>query len=290
MRLLTLRNRGAHPKRVRIAPFFDLALEDSPEFAAWTRSVTRRSARRCCSRIPTTTSSAASRSPRRLCEGPTTETIRTRFFGGPGRNILTPVDGRDRRKRRSVSDDGRRVAAFCGEITLPPGGEAKIAIGFGQASSRDEALAAAARVDVANAQSELAATRASWARAAGQGRGPHQPAGLRRPRQYVAALPALRLSAVRPRRAQPARRSDRLSRPVARRAAARSPRTAAHARADRAARQPAVSRRRRAQVVASRARRRHGHRPAHQGERPASLAALCAGALCAPKRRSNRAR
>ena len=30
MRLLTLRNRGASPKRLRITPFFDLALEDSP--------------------------------------------------------------------------------------------------------------------------------------------------------------------------------------------------------------------------------------------------------------------
>ena len=39
---------------------------------------------------------------------------------------------------------------------------------FGQASSRDEALAAAARVGVANAQSELAATRASWAERLGK--------------------------------------------------------------------------------------------------------------------------
>ena len=30
MRLLTLRNRGTNPKRLRVAPFFDLALEDSP--------------------------------------------------------------------------------------------------------------------------------------------------------------------------------------------------------------------------------------------------------------------
>ena len=30
MRLLTLRNRGTNPKRLRVAPFFDMALEDSP--------------------------------------------------------------------------------------------------------------------------------------------------------------------------------------------------------------------------------------------------------------------
>ena len=30
MRLLTLRNRGSKPRRLRVAPFFDLALDDSP--------------------------------------------------------------------------------------------------------------------------------------------------------------------------------------------------------------------------------------------------------------------
>ena len=77
----------------------------------------------------------------------------------------------------------------------------------------------------------------------------------------------------------------RLSRPVAGRAAADPHRAAAGARADRAARRPAVPRRRRAQMVASRAGRRHRPRPAHQGERSASLAALRARALCRADRR-----
>ena len=99
---------------------------------------------------------------------PVTETIRARFFGGPGRNIQTPALVETGASDKSVPDDGRRVAAFCGEITLPPGGEAKIAIGFGQAPSRTEALAAAARVGVAEAENELAATRASWAERLGR--------------------------------------------------------------------------------------------------------------------------
>ena len=49
-----------------------------------------------------------------------------------------------------------------------PAAETKIAIVFGQAPSREEALAAAARVGVASAEDELAATRASWAERLGK--------------------------------------------------------------------------------------------------------------------------
>ena len=101
-------------------------------------------------------------------EGPTTETIRARFFGGPGRNILTPAMVETGASDGATRDDGRRVAAFCSEIVLPPGGETKIAIAFGQAPSRPEALAAAACVGVGTAEDELAATRASWAKRLGK--------------------------------------------------------------------------------------------------------------------------
>ena len=162
MRLLTLRNRGTNPKRLRIAPFFDLSLEDSPN-----ASVDKIHDERVDSTL-------VFQNPRNdfvrgfafaatSLKGPTTETIRARFFGGPGRNILTPAMVETGASDGAARDDGRRVAAFCGEIVLPPGGETKIAIGFGQAPSRPEALAAAARVGVASAEDELAATRASWA-------------------------------------------------------------------------------------------------------------------------------
>jgi len=167
MRLLTLRNRGASPKRLRVAPFFDLALEDSPN-----ASVDK-------IRDETVGSMLLFQNANNDFErgfafaatslrDPATETIRARFFGGPGRNILTPAMVETGSSDGSAPDDGRRVAAFCGEITLPPGCEAKIAIAFGQAPSRGEALAAAARVGVAEAESELAATRASWAERLGR--------------------------------------------------------------------------------------------------------------------------
>ena len=68
----------------------------------------------------------------------------------------------------AARDDGRRVAAFCGEISIPPGGEERIAIVFGQAPSRAEALSAASRTSVIDADAALAATRASWAERLGK--------------------------------------------------------------------------------------------------------------------------
>ncbi len=162
MRLLTLRNRGTNPKRLRIAPFFDLSLEDSPN-ASVDKIHDERVGSTLVFHNPRNDFVRGFAFAATSLKGPTTETIRARFFGGPGRNILTPAMVETGASDGAARDDGRRVATFCGEIVLPPGGEAKIAIGFGQAPSRPEALVAAARVGVASAEDELAATRASWA-------------------------------------------------------------------------------------------------------------------------------
>ncbi len=111
MRLLTLRNRGTNPKRLRVAPFFDLALEDSPNASV--------------DKIHDETVGATLlfQNPRNdfvrgfafaatSLEQPATETIRARFFGGPGRNILTPAMVETGSSDGAARDDGRRVAAF----------------------------------------------------------------------------------------------------------------------------------------------------------------------------------
>jgi cyclic beta-1,2-glucan synthetase len=167
MRLLTLRNRGTSSKRLRVAPFFDLALDDSPN-ASVDKIIDERVGSTLLFSNPQNDFVRGFAFAATSLEGPTTETIRVRFFGGPGRNILTPAMVETGASDGAVRDDGRRVAAFCGEIVLPPSGETKIAIAFGQAPSRSEALAAAARVGVASAEDELAATRASWAERLGK--------------------------------------------------------------------------------------------------------------------------
>jgi cyclic beta-1,2-glucan synthetase len=167
MRLLTLRNRGASPKRLRVTPFFDLALEDSPN-ASIDKILDETFGSTLLFNNPHNDFVRGFAFAATSLEGPTTETLRARFFGGPGRNILCPTMVETGASDGAARDDGRRVAAFCSEIVLPPGTETKIAIVFGQAPSREEALAAAARVGVASAEDELAATRASWAERLGK--------------------------------------------------------------------------------------------------------------------------
>ncbi len=161
MRLLTLRNDGAREMRLRVVPFFDLALGESPN-----ESVGK-------IRDETVGSTLIFENPRNdfvrgfafastSLPAPATETIRARFFGGPGRDVHTPAMVETGSGDGAARDDGRRVAAFCREISLKPGGEQKIAILFGQAPTRAEALAVARRAGVVDAEAELAATRAAW--------------------------------------------------------------------------------------------------------------------------------
>ncbi len=90
------------------------------------------------------------------------ETTRTRFFGGPGRNILSPVFVETGAPDASQHDDGRRVAAFAREILLQPGQEIKIAIVFGQEADHDRAIAASRKAEIAEVEAALAATRRAW--------------------------------------------------------------------------------------------------------------------------------
>ena len=202
-----------------------------------------------------------------------------------------PRDGRDRRERRRRArrrTARRRLlqARSCCRRGLRQRSRSPSA----RRRAGREALAAAARVGVASAEDELAATRASWAERLGKVEVRTNRPDFDRlvntwlPYQLYASRLFGRVGS------EPARRRDRLSRPVAGRAAADAPRAAADAGADRAAREPAVPRRRRAQMVASRARRRDRSRPADQGERSAPLAALRARPLRARQRRSDGAR
>ena len=161
VRILTLRNTGATAKRLRVVPFFDLALEESPNESVGKIRDERAGATLVFQNRANDFERGFAFAATSLA-GAATETVRARFFGGPGRDIHTPAMVETGAPDGSAKDDGRRVAAFAGEIALPPGGETKIVVVFGQARSRAEALAAAARLGVAEAEADLAATRASW--------------------------------------------------------------------------------------------------------------------------------
>ncbi|MBV8474536.1 MAG: glycosyl transferase family 36, partial [Hyphomicrobiales bacterium] len=90
MRLLTLENNGAAPLRLRLVPFFDMALDEGPnESAGKLHDETvggtllfENPANNFVRGVAFVATSLTN---------PTTETIRARFFDGAGRNIRTPA-------------------------------------------------------------------------------------------------------------------------------------------------------------------------------------------------------
>src|SRR5574337_128232 len=163
MRLLTLRNESESERRLRIVPFFDVALDESPnESLGKIRAETVGST--LLFRNPGNDFERGFAFASTSLQNLRTETVRARFFGGPGRDIHTPVVAETGAPDGATTDDGRRVAAFSAEIALAPGEEKTFAILIGQAKTRDKALACAARASVADARACLAATRAVWAK------------------------------------------------------------------------------------------------------------------------------
>ncbi len=162
MRLLTLVNRGAKALRLRVVPFFDIALAESPNESAGKL------------KDETVGATLLFENPRNdfvhgiafaatSLPNVRTETIRARFFDGAGRDIHTPALVDTGASDLSQRDDGRRVAAFASDIELAPGAEMKVAIVLGQVGTRARALVAAAAAKVETVERELAATRAAWA-------------------------------------------------------------------------------------------------------------------------------
>ena len=167
MRLLTLRNLGQKTLRLRVTPFFDIVLGED---ANGTKDL-----------IKTTIVDDVLmfENPRNDFQrgvafaatslfDPTKETIRTRFFGGPGRNITSPVMVETGAPDASQSDDGRRVAVFSRDIEIAPGAQTTLAIVIGQSSDRILALNAARAARVPDVEAHLAATRSHWAEVLGK--------------------------------------------------------------------------------------------------------------------------
>jgi len=166
MRLLTLRNLGRRALRLRVTPFFDIVLGEN---ANDTRNFIK-------SEIVDNV--LMFNNPRNDFQhgvafaatsllDPAKETVRARFFGGPGRNISSPAMVETGAPDASQRDDGRRVAAFSRDIEIAAGAQTTIAIVFGQAADRVLALEAARAARLADVEAQLAATRAHWARRLG---------------------------------------------------------------------------------------------------------------------------
>ena len=235
-----------------------------------------------------TTSTRAGPSPRPASPPRSTETVRTRFLGGAGRDLTNPFMVDKGGPTRRSEDDGRRVAAFAGTIDgrgRRRGGRRRRA--RARRPRRAEAVTMAARPARPRRRPapRSIATRAWWAERLNDIRIETNDPGLRPAGQPLAALPGAGVAPVGPQRPQPARRRLRLPRPAAGRAAVHLLRSQPDPAADRLPCRGAVPRGRRVQMVARGARRPHRPGPAHPRLRPASLAALCRHALYRGHRR-----
>ena len=176
------------------------------------RSATRRSGRRSSSRTGATTSSAASPSPRPASPSPRPRRCARASSAGRDATSIRPRWSRPARPTARQRDDGRRVAAFAGEVdpAAGRGGEDRRRVRPG-AEPRPRRWRRPRASSVAEAEADLAATRASWAARLGK-----VEVRTNRPdfdRLVNTWLP-YQLYASRllgPGRAEPARRRDRLS-------------------------------------------------------------------------------
>ncbi len=165
VRLLTIRNHGTTARRYRVVPYFEIALDQSPGDSLGIIDAVRDEG----------TEALIFNNPHNDFQGgwafavtslmaAMTETVRTRFLGSPGRDLTDAVMVETGWPDSAQEDDGRRVAAFSGEVSVPAGGSVDVSVVLGQFATRGEALTAASHLrDPAAARAALKATEAWWA-------------------------------------------------------------------------------------------------------------------------------
>jgi cyclic beta-1,2-glucan synthetase len=160
--LLTVRNRSHRPRRLRVAPYFQMVLGEQPE-SAGPLQVRHDPARNALFFV----------NPRnRFRQGPAfvamsgaaerVETRRGRFFGA-GRDVGRPAFVERGEPDTADTIDNRPVAAFLTTIEIPPGGESTVVIVLGQADDRHRAEAVIEQYRTPDAaRTALEETRRWW--------------------------------------------------------------------------------------------------------------------------------
>ena len=160
--LLSITNRSARPRRLRFAPYFQMALANMPENAG--KLSVRRDA---------LTGALYFRNPRNTfrtgpafaaitCPIEEVVTRRSRFFG-KGRPVSRPLAVEQGNAAEDDPTDRASVAAFIATLDVPPGETCTVAVVLGQADDRAQADTLVARYrSVEAVRSALAETRHWW--------------------------------------------------------------------------------------------------------------------------------
>ena len=165
VRLLTIRNHGPRPKRYRVVPSIEIALDQSPGDSLGVIDAIRdEGTEALLFRNPQNDFQDGWAFAATSLTAAMTETVRARFIGSPGRDLADAVMVETGWPDAAQEDDGRRVAAFAGEVEVPAGGAVDVSVVLGQFATRREALTAASHLrDPAAARAALRATEAWWA-------------------------------------------------------------------------------------------------------------------------------
>src|SRR5262249_40174697 len=160
--LLTVRNHADSPRRLRLAPYFQMVLAGQPEYSGPLRVQFEEGLGALFFENPRNTFRtgpafvAMSERPDRV------ETRRGLFFGG-GRGVAHPylVEHGDREARQTPDD--RPIAAMLTRIEVPAHGTRSVVVVLGQADDRERAEAVIRRYrDVKAALDALEETRRWW--------------------------------------------------------------------------------------------------------------------------------
>ncbi len=165
VRLLKIRNTSKAARRLRIVPYFDLALGESPSESSGRidtsfdkKTGTMLFTNRANSFYQGMGFAATGLQMARRAQ------IRAQFIGAAGHDLTRPTMVLTGKPDPKMADDGRRIAACSGRIDIAAGGEAEVAIVFGQAADKTEAISIAQNLrQPAAARQALAATRDYWA-------------------------------------------------------------------------------------------------------------------------------
>jgi cyclic beta-1,2-glucan synthetase len=162
VRLLVLRNKVQRKRRFRIVGYFDLVLAETA-LDSLGKIETKRVGDTALFTNPTNRFHQGWGFSASNLDIENVETVRARFFGSAGQDLTRPVMVTTGASDPQAADDGRRVAAFSGIVSIEAGAEVEVAIVLGQADSEAQAggLAEALRHPT-RARKALAATRDHW--------------------------------------------------------------------------------------------------------------------------------
>jgi cyclic beta-1,2-glucan synthetase len=165
VRILKIGNLNPEPVSFRVVPYFQMILAEVASDSRWgmeARFDPETGALFFCNprnRYHRGWAFAATSLPVREIE-----TVRSRFLGGPGRDLASPYLVEHGRPDAGRPDDGFRIASLVSTLTVPPGAEVSASFILGQAADREAAGEfIRAYQDVDRARQALERTRRWWA-------------------------------------------------------------------------------------------------------------------------------